>query len=101
MLRGPRAGFLLSKIEDRFHAKYHSHDEMNLAKRIDRCVFPTLQGGPHMATIAAMAVAFKEAATEEYRQYGRQVAANCKRLAEGLVAAATAWSAAGPTTISW
>ncbi len=86
MLRGPRAGFILSKNEDRFHAKYHSHDEMDLAKRIDRCVFPTLQGGPHMATIAAMAVAFKEAATEAYRQYARQVAANCRRLAEGLLA---------------
>jgi glycine hydroxymethyltransferase len=85
LLRGPRAGFILCKDEDRFHAKYHPTDTMNLAKRIDRCVFPTLQGGPHMATIAAMAVAFKEAATEAYRSYARQVAANCRRLAEGLL----------------
>lgn len=85
MLRGPRAGFILSKIEDRFQAKYFPENSLNLARRIDRCVFPTLQGGPHMAAIAAMAVAFKEAATEQYRQYGRQVAANCKRLAEGLL----------------
>ena len=63
MLRGPRAGFLLSKIEDRFQARYHADSKLNLAKRIDRAVFPGLQGGPHMATIAAMAVAFKEAAT--------------------------------------
>ena len=47
--------------------------KFNLAKRIDRAVFPGIQGGPHMQTIAAMAVAFKEAATEEFRQYGRQV----------------------------
>ena len=86
MLRGPRAGFILSKIEDRYHEKYHRGSHFNLAKRIDRSVFPGIQGGPHMQTIAAMAVAFKEAATEEFRQYGRQVAKNCKRLAEQLLA---------------
>ena len=85
MLRGPRAGFILSKIEDRYHDKYHPKSKLNLAKRIDRAVFPGLQGGPHMHIIASMAVSFKEAATEEFRQYGRQVAANCKRLAQGLL----------------
>ena len=85
MLRGPRAGFILSKQEDRYHDKYHAKSKFSLAHRIDRAVFPGLQGGPHMQTIAAMAVAFKEAATEEYRQYGRQVAANCKRLAGELL----------------
>ncbi len=85
MLRGPRAGFILSKIEDRYHDKYHPKSKLNLAKRIDRAVFPGLQGGPHMHIIAAMAVSFREAATEEFRQYGRQVAANCKRLAQGLL----------------
>jgi glycine hydroxymethyltransferase len=85
MLRGPRAGFILSKIEDRYQEKYHPGSKLNLAKRIDRAVFPGLQGGPHMHIIAAMAVSFKEAATEEFRQYGRQVAANCKRLAQGLL----------------
>ncbi|OHB84437.1 MAG: serine hydroxymethyltransferase [Planctomycetes bacterium RBG_16_64_12] len=86
MLRGPRAGFILSRVEDRYHEKYHSKSKFNLAKRIDRAVFPGIQGGPHMQTIAAMAVAFKEAASEEFRQYGRQVVENCKRLAEGLLA---------------
>jgi len=95
MLRGPRAGFLLSKIEDRFHQKYHPTSKFNLAKRIDRAVFPTLQGGPHMNVIAAMAVAFKEAATEEYRQYGHQVVANCKRLAEALLARGYALASGG------
>ena len=86
MLRGPRAGFILSRIEDRYHDKYHSHSKFNLAKRIDRAVFPGIQGGPHVQTIGAMAVAFQEAATDEYRQYGRQIVANCKRLAEELMA---------------
>lgn len=85
MLRGPRAAFILSKIEDRYHQKYHPGSKFNLAKRIDRVIFPGLQGGPHMNTIAAMAVALKEAATDEFRQYGHQVVNNCKRLAEGLL----------------
>jgi len=85
MLRGPRAGFILSKLEDRYQQKYHAQSKLNLARRIDRAVFPGLQGGPHMQTIAAMAVAFGEAATEEFRQYGRQVVANCRRLAERLL----------------
>jgi glycine hydroxymethyltransferase len=85
MLRGPRAAFILSKIEDRYHEKYHRDSKFNLAKRIDRAVFPGLQGGPHMNTVAAMAVAFKGAGTEEFRQYGHQVVKNCQRLAEGLI----------------
>jgi glycine hydroxymethyltransferase len=85
MLRGPRAGFLLCKTEDRFQKKYHADSKLNLAQRIDRMVFPTLQGGPHMHTIAGMAVTFKLAATEEFRQYGQQVVANCQRLAQGLM----------------
>jgi glycine hydroxymethyltransferase len=85
MLRGPRGGFILSRIEDRYQALYHADNKLNLAQRIDRMVFPHLQGGPHMNVIAAMAVSFKMADTPEYRQYGRQVVANCKALAEELV----------------
>jgi glycine hydroxymethyltransferase len=85
MLRGPRAGFILSKIEDRYQRRYFPESKLNLAKRVDRAVFPGLQGGPHMNVIAAMAVAFKEAATEAFREYGRQVARNCQRLADGLL----------------
>jgi glycine hydroxymethyltransferase len=85
MLRGPRAGFVLSRIEDRYQAKYHPESKLNLAKRVDRAVFPGLQGGPHMHTIAAMAVAFKEASTPEFRQYGQQIVKNAKALAEGLL----------------
>jgi len=85
MLRGPRAGFILSKNEDRYHDLYHLASKLNLAKRVDHAVFPEVQGGPHMNVIAAMAVTFKHAATPEYREYGRQIVRNCKRLAEGLL----------------
>jgi glycine hydroxymethyltransferase len=70
-LRGPRGGMILSK------EKY--------GKIIDRMVFPGIQGGPLMHIIAAKAVAFKEAQTEEFREYQRQVVANAKTLAEGLM----------------
>jgi glycine hydroxymethyltransferase len=85
MLRGPRAGFILSKIEDRYQHKYFPDSKLNLARRIDRAVFPGLQGGPHMNVIAAMAVAFKEAATDEFRAYGQQIQRNARRLAERLL----------------
>jgi len=85
MLRGPRAGFLLSKIEDRYQTKYHADSKLNLAKRVDRAVFPGLQGGPHMHIIAAMAVAFKDAMTPEFKQYGQQIVKNAKALASGLL----------------
>jgi len=86
MLRGPRAGFLLSKLEDRYQAKYHAESKLNLAKRVDRAVFPGLQGGPHMHIIAAMAVAFKDAMTPEFKEYGKQIVKNAKALAAGLLA---------------
>lgn len=95
MLRGPRAGFILSRNEDRYHDKYHAKSKFNLAKRIDRAVFPGIQGGPHMQTIAAMAVAFKEAATDEFRRYGRQIVANSKHLADGLLARGYALASGG------
>jgi glycine hydroxymethyltransferase len=71
-LRGPRGGMILC---DGAHAK-----------EIDRAVFPGLQGGPHNHTTAAIAVALKEASTEEFRRYGRQIVANAKVLAEELAA---------------
>jgi len=66
-LRGPRGGLILSP------EKY--------AKEIDKINFPGTQGGPFMHVIAAKAVCFKEAASEEFRAYQRQVVANAKRLA--------------------
>ncbi len=70
-LRGPRSGFILCKEE--------------FAKVIDKSVFPGIQGGPLMHVIAAKAVAFKEAMTEEFREYARQVIRNARALAEELI----------------
>jgi glycine hydroxymethyltransferase len=70
-LRGPRGGIILSKKD--------------YAKEIDRAVFPGLQGGPHNHTTAGIAVAAKEAATPEFKEYARNVVDNAKTLAEGLL----------------
>ena len=67
-LRGPRGGFILCKAE--------------FAKDIDKSVFPGIQGGPLMHVIAAKAVAFKEAMTEEFKRYARQVVKNAQAMAE-------------------
>lgn len=84
-MRGPRGGFILSRIKDRYQQRYHSDSKFNLAKRIDRAVFPHLQGGPHMNTIAALAVALEEANTMEFREYGEQVVHNAKALGDELI----------------
>lgn len=56
----------------------------NIPTLIDRAVFPGMQGGPHMNTIAAKAVAFGEALQPEFRQYARNIVANAARLADEL-----------------
>ncbi|MDH3198377.1 MAG: serine hydroxymethyltransferase, partial [Candidatus Krumholzibacteria bacterium] len=71
-LRGPRGGFVLCREEH--------------AERIDKITFPGVQGGPFMHVIAAKAVCFKEAMGEEFRAYQRQVVANARALAAGLMA---------------
>ena len=58
--------------------------DIDIAKKIDRAVFPGLQGGPHMNNIAAMAVAFAEADAPEFKKYAEQVVKNAKVLAETL-----------------
>jgi glycine hydroxymethyltransferase len=79
-IRGPRGGFILCK--DR---PMKDDPEQRLPDRIDKAVFPTLQGGPHGNTMAALAVCFREAMTEEFRQYARQIVANAKALAKALL----------------
>ncbi|MFH1406527.1 MAG: serine hydroxymethyltransferase, partial [Candidatus Omnitrophota bacterium] len=69
-LRGPRSGFIMCKKE--------------FAKKIDVAVFPGLQGGPLMHIIAAKAVAFKYAFTDEFKRCQKRVVANAKTLAESL-----------------
>lgn len=70
-LRGPRGAMILCRAE--------------LADRIDRAVFPALQGGPHNHTTAAIGVALAEAATPAFRDYGQQVVRNAKALAAELL----------------
>jgi glycine hydroxymethyltransferase len=72
-LRGPRGGMVLCRSQ--------------YAKDLDRAVFPGVQGGPLMHIIAAKAVCFAEAMEPGFADYQRQIVANARRLAEGLIAA--------------
>ncbi|MBQ7809626.1 MAG: serine hydroxymethyltransferase [Clostridia bacterium] len=69
-LRGPRGGLILCK------EKY--------AKDIDKAIFPGTQGGPLLHIIAAKAVCFGEALSDDFKEYGRKVVENCAALADGL-----------------
>ena len=69
-LRGPRGGFILCKA---------AH-----AKAIDSAVFPGIQGGPLMHVVAAKAVCFKEASTDAFKAYARQIVANAQALAAAM-----------------
>ncbi len=70
-LRGPRGGFIITKKE--------------YAKKVDKAIFPGIQGGPLMHIIAAKAVAFKEAMSPKFKEYQKQVVLNAKVLAEELM----------------
>ncbi len=70
VLRGPRGGMMLCKAEH--------------AAKIDKAVFPMMQGGPLMHAVAAKAVALKEASTPAYQKYAQQVILNAQALAAGL-----------------
>ncbi|MBX3388443.1 MAG: serine hydroxymethyltransferase [Phycisphaeraceae bacterium] len=71
-LRGPRGGLILTNDEE-------------LAKKIDKAVFPGMQGGPLMHVIAAKAVAFGECLKPEWKNYAAQVVKNAKALADALI----------------
>ncbi|MCX7786056.1 MAG: aminotransferase class I/II-fold pyridoxal phosphate-dependent enzyme, partial [candidate division WOR-3 bacterium] len=71
-LRGPRGGMILCKQE--------------FAQKIDKAIFPGIQGGPLMHVIAAKAVAFKEAMSPEFKEYQAQIVKNAAKLAEKLKA---------------
>src|SRR3989344_565887 len=70
-LRGPRGAILMTNNEE-------------VEKKIDKTVFPGLQGGPHDQTTAAIAVALKEASSASFKKYGQQIVKNAKVLAETL-----------------
>ncbi len=72
-LRGPRGGLILTNDEE-------------LAKKINKAIFPGIQGGPLMHTIAAKAVCFGEALKPEFKAYAEQIIKNTAALAEGLLA---------------
>lgn len=72
-LRGPRGAIIFSK-----------KDERELWKKIDKAVFPGLQGGPHMSQIAGIAVALKEADNSSFKKYAKQVVKNAEALAKEL-----------------
>jgi len=90
-LRGPRSAIILSKKEDRLAnltpemTEKEREKAKNLALKIDRAVFPGLQGGPHEHIIAGKAIAFKEAATPAFEQYTNQIVKNAKSLANSLM----------------
>ena len=83
-LRGPRGGLILSRGIVGNPLKKPEKTLENLPTLIDRAVFPGTQGGPHMHTIAAKAVAFGEALQPEFKDYAEKIVKNAKRLAEEL-----------------
>jgi len=76
-LRGPRAGMIFFKYQDKYP---------DIKERIDMAVFPGLQGGPHNHQIGALACQLLEVATPEFKEYSKQVCENAKALGEALVA---------------
>lgn len=70
-LRGPRGGMIMCRTEH--------------AKAVDKMIFPGIQGGPLVHVIAAKAVAFKEALSQEFKEYQKKVVSNARKLAEGLI----------------
>ena len=85
-LRGPRGGLILSMGTVSNPLKAPEKTIENIPTLIDRSVFPGMQGGPHMNTIAAKAVAFDEAARPEFKEYAQQILRNASRLADELKA---------------
>lgn len=83
-LRGPRGGLILSKGNIGNPLKKPEKTIQNIPTLIDRAVFPGTQGGPHMNTIAAKAVAFGEALRPEFKAYARQIVQNAAQLATEL-----------------
>ena len=69
-LRGPRGGIILTR------------DNEEIAKKIDKAIFPGIQGGPHMHIVAAKAVAFGEAMTPAFKKYAKQILKNAKAMEE-------------------
>ena len=72
-LRGPRGGLILCNDEE-------------IAKKVNKAIFPGIQGGPLMHVVAAKAICFGEALKPEFKEYGKNVISNCKALENALAA---------------
>jgi glycine hydroxymethyltransferase len=83
-LRGPRGGLILSRGVVGNPLKAPEKTLENIPTLIDRSIFPGMQGGPHMHSIAAKAVAFGEALQPEFKVYAAQIVKNASRLADEL-----------------
>jgi glycine hydroxymethyltransferase len=87
-LRGPRGAMIFSRRASASQSLAEVHRSeggaVSVSERIDRMVFPGMQGGPHEHTIAGIAVALKEASRPDFRTYAKQVVKNAKVLAEEL-----------------
>ncbi len=77
-LRGPRGGMIMT-------TKKGLAKDAELASKLDKAVFPGLQGGPHDHQTAAIAIALKEAATPAFKKYGKQIVKNAKALGKSLI----------------
>jgi glycine hydroxymethyltransferase len=89
-LRGPRGAMIMCKKVDRLAniqglEEKEAEKEKDLAQKIDRAVFPGLQGGPHEHIIAGKAIAFKEALQPDFKNYSEQIVRNAKALAQTLM----------------
>jgi len=84
-LRGPRGALILCNGKPSNPLKKAERTKENLPTLIDRAIIPGLQGGPHNHQTAAIAVALQEAAKPEFKEYGKQIVKNAKRLAEKLM----------------
>lgn len=84
-LRGPRGALILCNGNPSNPLKNAGRSRENLPTLIDRAIIPGLQGGPHNHQTAAIAVALFEAARPEFKEYGKQIVRNAKKLAECLL----------------
>lgn len=84
-LRGPRGALIMANGNPSNPLKKVERTKENIPTLIDRAIIPGLQGGPHNHQTAAIAVALREAALPEFKEYAAQIVKNAKRLADGLM----------------
>jgi glycine hydroxymethyltransferase len=84
-LRGPRGALILANGNPSNPLKKPERTVENIPSLIDRAIIPGLQGGPHNHQTAAIAIALREALQPEFKEYGKQIAKNAKKLADELM----------------